>query len=59
MRLNADELNTRHGEFLREIRQATMAHVTDVKQALELQAEAQRRYAAWFAQYGVELFFPD
>jgi hypothetical protein len=59
-KINADELNTRHNEYLRDIRTATMQYRGDtVKHALALQADAQGRYAAWFAERGVELYFPE
>lgn len=58
-KINADELNTRHNEYLRDIRTATMQYRGDMKHALALQAEAQGRYAAWFAERGVELYFPE
>lgn len=57
--INADELNTRHSEYLRAVRQATSMYRGDVEGALAYIKGAQIQYAAWFKERGVTLIFPD
>lgn len=56
--IDADELNTVHNAYLREVRIATACYGTDRGRAIATVREAQRVYKAWFAERGVILEFP-
>lgn len=56
--IDADALNTAHNAYLSEVRRATTAYVKSRVTSLAIIADAQRAYAAWFAERGVTLTFP-
>lgn len=57
--IDADELNTRHNEYLRQMRQCTTLYLADPAKAGAMETEAKRQYAAWFQERGVMLIFPS
>lgn len=59
MKMDADELNTRHNNYLAAVRKATTYYRSDLRGALGYVKRAQIDYAGWFEEHGIELVFPE